>query len=127
MTSIKTVQALVLLLVLAMAASCEITRQYGNRLFATHERTMQPAGATPQFLHSGTDSSTSNWVSTDIIMGRDSSRTASRLDELTAIVPASLPAGPPKTHDSLTRSSVALQTPSRTEPGRGVRMKRSRD
>lgn len=94
MQTFRILQAVVLMLIVAFAASCAATREYTSKLFAPRTPVMkdsQALAAAPalRFLETG-DSMTSQegWVTTDIIMGRDSSGSTAALDKLALTVPA---------------------------------------
>lgn len=90
MQSMRILQAAALLLLVAMAASCASTREYAGKLFAPREA--QPKDSSLQairFMETGdAEQNTDDWVSTDIIMGRDSSGSTSSLDQLARTFPA---------------------------------------
>lgn len=147
MQSARILQAVVLMLIVALAASCAATKEYTSKIFPprgySSKDSMQTAKAVPlRFLD--TDSNETNqegWVTTDIIMGRDSSGSTAALDKLALTIPAN-PIKPAadslKKTDTIpnTRETILVQTKASSpeilpvaknaNPGE-VRNKRSRD
>lgn len=95
MQTIRLLQAAVLMLLVALAASCASSKAYTSKIFAP--RVPQSADSTAtalRFFESEDPSlSTADWVSTDIIMGRDSSGNSTVLDQFAkAYPPQTIPA-----------------------------------
>lgn len=90
MQTAKIVQAVVLLMIIAMAASCTITKQYTSKLFPGNELPEKDAQTVAlRFLElDKTDINTEGWVTTDIIMGRDTISNTKALDNLATTFPA---------------------------------------
>jgi hypothetical protein len=93
MQTARIVQAVVLMMIVAVAASCTASKAYTSKLFAPRTPVIadsQPAVATLRFLElDKVDADQSNWVSTDIIMGRDTMSKTLALDKLAETFPAS--------------------------------------
>lgn len=91
MQTARIVQAVILMSIVALAASCAASKEYTSKLFkpAVDPVTDSQAFAV-RFLDLGdSDLNRENWVSTDIIMGRDTNKaTLVALDKLTETVPA---------------------------------------
>jgi LPS O-antigen subunit length determinant protein (WzzB/FepE family) len=92
MQTARILQAVVLMMIVAMAASCAASKEYTSKLFAP--RTMEVkdsqvlAVSQLRFLEiDSVDDKDDNWVSTDIIMGRDSSGSTTSLDKLANTIP----------------------------------------
>lgn len=84
MPTIKLFQTVALLLIIAMAASCAMTKDYSTRIFpARNEPVLKrdTAAMALRFLDLDTaDSEKANWISTAPIMGRDTSLGTAILD-----------------------------------------------
>jgi hypothetical protein len=93
MQTVRLLQTVVLMLVIALAASCAASKEYTAKLFAPRiapESTLDSSGVALKFLNMDTaEEDKSNWVSTDIIMGRDSSNSTTALDNFSKTFPAS--------------------------------------
>ena len=89
MQTIRLLQAAVLMLLVAVAASCASSKAYTSKIFAP--RVPLPADSTAtalRFFESEDPAlSTADWVSTDIIMGRDSSGNSTALDQFAKTYP----------------------------------------
>lgn len=94
MQTVRILQAVVLMMIVAFAASCAATREYTSKIFAPRNPSVkdsQSLAAAPalRFLDTGDSaSSQEGWVTTDIIMGRDSSGSTAALDKLALTLPA---------------------------------------
>lgn len=86
----RMVQAVALMLIVALAASCAASKEYSSKLFKPGTDAMKDSQALAlRFLElDKLDTDKENWVSTDIIMGRDTSGTTAALDNLAKIFPA---------------------------------------
>lgn len=89
MQSARILQAVALMLIVALAASCAGTREYSSKLFAPRNPPFKDSFQTAlRFLETGeADQNTDDWVSTDLIMGRDSSGSTLALDKLAGTLP----------------------------------------
>ncbi|MBM3415549.1 MAG: hypothetical protein FJY20_03685 [Bacteroidetes bacterium] len=139
MQTVRILQAVALMLIVALAASCSASKEYTSKLFAPRNPPVNDSQALAlRFLDiDSTEKNTSDWVTTDIIMGRDTSGNSIALDNLAMIYPAS-PLAKPKS-DSITVSKeikeplVKTTTPfidkpvAKTSAANGVRQKKSRD
>lgn len=90
MQTAKIVQAVVLLGIVALAASCAVTKQYTSKLFPGNDLPVKDSQAVAlRFLElDKTDPNTEDWVTTDIIMGRDTISNTKSLDNLASTYPA---------------------------------------
>ena len=123
MQTARMVQAVVLMMIVAMAASCAASKEYSSKLFAPRIPVMkdsqQIAKRFLQLDSAGTD--TKDWVTTDIIMGREVDTKSIALDKLAKVFPAnplvidsSAKSGPTKT--IIVNGSMAKALPVETEP-----------
>jgi hypothetical protein len=114
-------QAVVLLSIVAMAASCAASKEYTSKLFAPRDgMPVKDSQATAlRFLElDNLEPDQDNWVTTDIIMGRDTMSKTLALDKLARIYPAT-----PVSNDSTLRTEesktppvlVAKPVPAQTE------------
>jgi hypothetical protein len=91
MQTVRIVQAVALMLIVAVAASCAATKEYSSKLFTPRNQVAQPADSTAvalKFLElDNVDPDKANWVTTDIIMGRDTNKTFA-LDNFAKTFPA---------------------------------------
>lgn len=111
MQTVRILQAVVLMTIIALAASCAATKEYASKLFvprsAPLKDTQLTANAPLRFLE--LDSAVENmdgWVTSDIIMGRDTSGSTYVLDNFAK----SFPPGPVK-KDTLTKAESSRNTP----------------
>ena len=95
MQTVRILQAVVLMMIVAIAASCAASKEFTSKLFAPRTPVIKDSQALAmaplRFLE--TDSNDINqegWVSTDIIMGRDTSVNTIALDKLAVTIPAKL-------------------------------------
>ncbi len=93
MQTARILQAVILMMILAMAASCTVAKQYTSKLFAPRlaaPADSQATAARPlRFLEMDSAvQSQENWVTTDIIMGRDTSSGTTILDNFAKTFPA---------------------------------------
>lgn len=90
MQTARIVQAVVLMLIVALAASCAASKEYSSKIFAPRTgQEKDSTGTAIKFLEM--DSAQRNedgWVSTDIIMGRDTTTGTTALDNLAVVFPA---------------------------------------
>ncbi|MBI5858860.1 MAG: hypothetical protein HZB42_14610 [Sphingobacteriales bacterium] len=98
----RIVQAVVLMLIVALAASCAASKEYSSKLFKPRIETPVDSQAVAlRFLElDKLDANKEDWVSTDIIMGRDTTSNTFALDNLAKIFPAKQAT---KTSDSVTK------------------------
>lgn len=90
MQTVRIVQAVALMLIVAMAASCAASKEYSSKLFAPRTQSEKDSVAVAlKFLElDESDTDPGNWVSTDIILGRDTATSSLALDKFSAIYPA---------------------------------------
>lgn len=84
MQSARIVQAVILMLMVAFAASCTTTRQYTGKIFPARQESENVEKATAlRFLKlDSLEQKEEGWVTTDIIMGRDTINHTKALDNL---------------------------------------------
>ena len=90
MQSTRILQAVVLMMIVAVAASCAASREYSSKLFSPRSGSATPDPATAlRFLElDSLQSDQDGWVTTDIIMGRDTVSRTLALDKLAKTFPA---------------------------------------
>ena len=90
MQKIRIVQAVALMMIVAMAASCAASKEYTSKLFAPRIPSTRDSQAVAlRFLEIGSaDTDKEGWVTTDRIMGRDSVSNTLALDKLSSVFPA---------------------------------------
>jgi hypothetical protein len=80
------------MMAVALAASCATTKKYSSKLFKMRDALagIKDSGTVAlRFLDlEQTDPDAANWISTEIIMGRDSSSATGALDNLAKVFPA---------------------------------------
>lgn len=90
MQTARMVQPVILMMTVAMAASCAASKEYSSKLFAPRipvvKDSQQFAKRFLQLDSAGTD--TKDWVTTDIIMGRETDSKTLALDKLAKTFPA---------------------------------------
>lgn len=101
MQTTRIVQAVVLMMIVAMAASCAASKEYTSKLFAPRTADVKDNQvAALRFLDlDSAETDKEGWVTTDIIMGRDTVSKTLALDKLATIFPAS-----PVRDDSITKN-----------------------
>ncbi len=126
MRSLRILQAVILMMVVAVAASCAASKEYTSKLFAPREPVAKDSQALAlRFLDlDRLDGDPANWVTTDIIKGKDTTSATYQLDKLAKTLPAApdstlLPKSEPKPVES---APVAKQV----NPGE-VRTKKVRE
>lgn len=109
MQAVRIVQAVVLIMIVAMATGCAASKEYTSKLFAPRipmEKDSQAVAKTLRFIDiDSTDTNKEGWVTTDIIMGRDTLNTVA-LDKFAATYPAA-----PLVKDSVTKNIPVKTTP----------------
>lgn len=122
MQTVRILQAVALMLIVALAASCAATKEYTGKLFAPKTPSVKDSqGVALRFLDTGeNDMNTSDWVSTDVIMGRDTSNSTTILDNFTKSLPTvTAPAAVKPKSDSLldkeTRPVIIAKAPVTTD------------
>lgn len=88
----RMVQAVVLMLIVAMAASCAVSKEYSSKLFSKGNKAEKDSTAVAyRFLDIDPENKDSaNWVTTDIIMGRDTTGSTAALDNLAKTIPGAI-------------------------------------
>jgi len=91
MRPVRLVQAVALMMIVAIAASCAATREYSSKLFTPRNPiTKDSLVLALRFLDIDTsETEMENWVSTDFIMGRDTVSKTFALDNFAKDHPAS--------------------------------------
>jgi hypothetical protein len=88
----RIIQAVILMTVVALAASCAASKEYTSKLFAPRTEPVkdsQVIAKAPRFLElENTETNQDGWVSTDLIMGRDTVNNTVALDKLAKTYPA---------------------------------------
>ena len=84
MQTARLVQAVIVMLIVALAASCAATKEYSSKLFAPRTTVQKDSQVlTLRFLEiNSDDKNTEDWVNTDNFMGRDSTTNTTTLDNL---------------------------------------------
>lgn len=90
MQTARILQAVALMLIVALAASCTASKEYSSKLFKPRTETMKDSQAVAlRFLDlDKLENEKDGWVTTDIIMGRDTASKTVALDNLAKIFPA---------------------------------------
>lgn len=97
MQTARIVQVVILMILVALAAaSCSTAKEYTSKIFPNRKAEIKDTALTatvPRFLDMGDEDKTEEqgWVSTDVMMGRDSAVAAAStkaLDELAKDIPA---------------------------------------
>lgn len=83
-------QAVIFMIVVALVASCAASKEYSSKLFKPRNENVKDSQATAlRFLElDGLQSEKDGWVTTDIIMGRDTGSKTVALDKLAKVFPA---------------------------------------
>jgi len=91
MQTARIVQAVALMMIVALAASCSASKQYTSKLFAPRTKEEKDSQAIAlKFLDiDESEIDREAWVTTDIIMGRDMSGKTTALDNFVKTFPAS--------------------------------------
>jgi hypothetical protein len=94
MQTARMVQAVVLMMIVALAASCAVSKEYSSKIFKPRNPVKPDSQSTKAIRFLTTDSIDKNsdeWVTTDIINGRDSLNQTTALDNLSKTFPSSEP------------------------------------
>jgi hypothetical protein len=86
----RILQAVVIVMIVVMGAGCAATKEYSSKLFSPRIESANDSPATAlRFLElDNLQSEKEGWVSTDIIMGRDTASKTLALDKLAKTLPA---------------------------------------
>jgi hypothetical protein len=89
MQTARILQAVVLMMIVALAASCAASKEYSSKLFKPRIETIKDSQTTAlRFLElDSLQTEKDGWVTTDIIMGRDTGSKTVALDNLVKIFP----------------------------------------
>jgi hypothetical protein len=108
MRTARIVQAVFLMMVVALVASCAASKEYTSKLFAPRnpaEKLKDSQAVALRFLDlDNVEPNKEDWVSTDIIMGRDTSARTTALDNFTKVFPA-IPSVKPKTDSTAAKET----------------------
>jgi hypothetical protein len=87
MQTARILQAVVLMMIVALAASCAASKEYSSKLFKPRNESVKDNQATTlRFLElDSLQSEKDGWVTTDIIMGRDTGSKTMALDKLAKV------------------------------------------
>ena len=108
MQTARILQAVVLMLIVALAASCAASKEYSSKLFSPRDEKVKDSQFIAlRFLElESLQSEKEGWVTTDIIMGRDTVSKTLALDNLAIIFPAK----------SATKDTAVIVIDEKTEP-----------
>lgn len=113
MQTTRIVQAVILMMIVAMAASCAASKEYTSKLFAPRTPAVKDSQAVAlRFLTiDSADTNKEGWVTTDIIMGRDTVSNTLALDKLATVFPAAPVAATPAPVDTVIKKAMAKTSP----------------
>ena len=82
-------QAVIFMIVVALVTSCAATKEYSSKLFSPRNEEIKNQATALRFLElDSLQSESEGWVSTDIIMGRDTASKTGTLDKFAKVFPA---------------------------------------
>ncbi len=112
MQTARIVQAVALMLIVAVAASCSASKEYTSKLFAPRTPVLKDSQALAlRFLDlDAVEPDQANWVTTDFIMGRDTLSQTVALDKLAQVFPSA-----PVSTEATLKSEMAKTIPVATE------------
>jgi len=110
MQTARIVQAVVLMMIVALAASCAASKQYTSKLFAPRIPVIKDSQTLAlRFLEADSaDMDKAGWVTTDIIMGRDTMNKTLALDKLAKTFPASTAAIDTAAKTAVTKTNAVV-------------------
>lgn len=110
MQTARMVQAVILMMIVAMAASCAASKDYAKKLFNPDQPvTKDSQNLSVRFLDlDDLEPDKNNWVKTDIINGPDTTNKTLALDNLSEQIPAVVKKG---VKDTLIKSDKAVSDP----------------
>lgn len=90
MQTARIVQAVAIMMIVALAASCAASKEYTSKIFPSRTEEVKDSQAMAlKFLYMDSlKQDGEGWVSTDIIMGRDTASSTAALDNLAKVFPA---------------------------------------
>ncbi|MDZ4795177.1 MAG: hypothetical protein SGI83_12930 [Bacteroidota bacterium] len=107
----RIIQGVILMMIVAMAASCAASKEYSSKLFSPRvplAKDSHSLAATLRFLNiDSVDTDKEGWVTTDIIMGRDTVNTVA-LDKLATTYPAALTAKDTVTKNIASKAPIVI-------------------
>jgi len=123
----RLVQAVVLMLILAMAASCTASKEYTQKLFSSPPTPPEDSLQTAiRFLDlESLETNKENWVTTAIMNGSDTTKNSIVLDRLSKQIPVSKN----KIQDTLEikKTEISIPVDKTAVTVKGTRQKRVRD
>ena len=117
MQTTRIVQAAILMMIVAITASCAASKEYSSKLFAARTPLAKDSQAVAlRFLDlDRAETNKEDWVTTDIIMGRDTVNNTSALDKLAKIFPSTPVTTTLVQVDTVTKTTIVKITPSAVE------------
>lgn len=108
MQTARMVQAVVLMMIVVMALSCAASKEYSSKLFTPRIPVVKDSQQIAKrfLLIDSAEVDTKDWVTTDIIMGRETDSKTLALDKLAKVFPAY-----PLVLDSSTKNGQAKTIP----------------
>ena len=108
MQTARMVQGVVLMMIVAMALSCAASKEYSSKLFTPRIPVVKDSQQIAKrfLLIDSAEVDTKDWVTTDIIMGRETDSKTLALDKLAKVFPAN-----PLVLDSSTKKGQAKTIP----------------
>lgn len=139
MQTARLVQAVIVMLIVALAASCAATKEYSSKLFAPRTTMQKDSQSLAlRFLQiDNNEKNTEDWVTTDIIKGADTAISTASLDNLAKILPSETKKDSLQAKNSeKTETPIAAETKTnkptdepvaRTTNTNGIRSKKTRE
>ena len=111
------VQAVILMMIVAIATSCASSKEYTSKLFTPRTPVVKDNQVVAlRFLDlDSAETNKEGWVTTDIIMGRDTISNTLALDKLAKVFPSAPLATSPVTIDTVTKTATAKTIPAAVE------------
>lgn len=114
MRTVQIVQAVSLMTVVALFTGCAASKEYTSKLFAPRnpvEKAKDSQSVALRFLDlDNVEPNKEDWVTTDIIMGRDTSTRTTALDNFTKIFPAAPLATAKKDSTAVKEQDIEVKT-----------------
>ena len=137
MQTSRLVQAVIVMLIAALAASCAATKEYSSMLFAPRTTAQKDSQVLAlRFLEiNSDDKNTEDWVNTDNFMGRDSTTITAVPDNLAKNISPDTKKDSTQINNSDKAGSIIVQKTdkptdepvAKTTPSGGVRSKKTRE
>ncbi len=130
MQAARIVQAVVILTAVVTVAGCAASKEYTSKIFAPRNPisadSQTVAANTLRFLElDSADVNQGDWVTTDIIMGRDSSGSTAPLDKLAQTIPVKTAKSDTATKIETEKTKTVLATAKTNAPEETVPVARS--